>query len=215
MKKKLTLIVFLLCSVSAFAQQIKLNGYASYVFDDNVSSYYSATSNFNGRINGGLLWGAGLEFMLRHNESLELSYLRQDTHAPIYYYDLGQQFTDFSLASNFILLGGTQYFGKPAGKIDGFLGWMAGVDIVDVKNPDNGYSDSATKFAWGFKGGADYWLSPQVAIKFQVQLLSAVQSAGGGFYFGTGGSGTVVTTASTMLQFGIGGGIVFKLNSGR
>jgi hypothetical protein len=45
----------------------------------------------------------------------------------------------------------------------------------------------------------------------QAQLLSAVQSVGGGFFFGTGGSGAAVTANSSMYQFELGGGLVFKM----
>jgi len=42
-------------------------------------------------------------------------------------------------------------------------------------------------------------------------LLSAVQSLGGSFYFGTGGSGAGVSAYSTMYQWGLGGGLTLKL----
>ena len=48
-------------------------------------------------------------------------------------------------------------------------------------------SNSATKFAWGLRLGANIWASEKMAIKLQGQLMSAVQGAGGGLYFGTGG----------------------------
>jgi hypothetical protein len=214
MKKQLPLALLLLCTATAFAQQVKLNGYASYVFNDNINSYYNTTNYFNGKIKGGLLWGGGVEVGLRYNEALELSYLRQSTTAPFTYYDKGPQVVNFGFASNFILLGGTQYFGKPSGQVDGYLGWMAGVDIIDVNNPNNNYSGSATKFAWGFKGGGDYWLSDAVAIKIQVQLLSVSSAVGGGVYYGPGGV-TTVTTVSSMLQFGVGGGLVYRFSSGK
>jgi hypothetical protein len=40
--------------------------------------------------------------------------------------------------------------------------------------------------------------------------MSAVQSAGGGLYFGTGGGGAGVSTYSSMYQFGLGGGLAFQ-----
>jgi hypothetical protein len=216
MKKHLALALLLLCTATSFAQQIKLNGYASYVFDDNIHSYYNDTHYFDGTIKGGLLWGAGLEVGVGYNQALELSYLRQSTTAPFSYYDQRQQNVDFGFDSNFILLGGTQYFGKPSGQFNGFIGWMAGVDIINVSNPNDNYSGSATKFAWGFKGGGDYWLSDAVAIKIQVQFLSVTQAVGGAYYYGPPGYYTTgVTTVSSMLQFGIGGGLVYKFNSGK
>jgi len=41
--------------------------------------------------------------------------------------------------------------------------------------------------------------------------LSAVQSFGGGLYFGTGGAGAGVTGYSTMYQWVLGGGLTYKL----
>ena len=45
----------------------------------------------------------------------------------------------------------------------------------------------------------------------QAGLLSAVQSVGGGVYFGTGGAGAGVSGYSTFYQWNLGGGLVFNL----
>jgi hypothetical protein len=90
---------------------------------------------------------------------------------------------------------------------------FAGVAISDIDNPENGNSSSATKFAWGLRLGANIWATEKVGVKLQAQLFSAVQSAGGGFYFGTGGSGVGLSTYSTIYQFGLGGGLTFKLGN--
>jgi hypothetical protein len=44
----------------------------------------------------------------------------------------------------------------------------------------------------------------------QAQLQSAVQAFGGGLFVGTGGVGAGVNSYSTIMQFGLGGGLVFK-----
>ena len=46
------------------------------------------------------------------------------------------------------------------------------------------------------------------------RMIGYLQSIGGGFYFGTGGTGAGVTTYSTFFQFGFTGGLVFKFNKG-
>jgi len=69
----------------------------------------------------------------------------------------------------------------------------------------------AEKFAWGLRLGGIIWTPGRVGIKLQAQLLSAVQSAGGSVYFGTGGAGAGVSMYSSMYQFGVGGGLVFAL----
>lgn len=189
----------------------QLNLYGNYVFDDHVESYYSDNSYFNGTVKGGFLWGAGLQFNLRDNYGLELLYMRQDTKANLDYYFDGNQKTDFDVSMNYIMLGGVKSMHKPGSKAEPYGGLMLGANFVHVENPENGKSDDATKFAWGLRGGVNLWASDKVGIKLQAQLLSSVQGVGGGIYFGTGGAGAGVSTYSSVLQFGLGGGLTFKI----
>jgi hypothetical protein len=215
MKKLLVAAVFvLMTSAAAFAQNIRLNGYASYVFDDRVDSYYSNNAYFEGQINGSFRWGAGVEFMIKEDYGIELLYLRQDTKAPITYLNSGlirPQFAEFETDLNWIMLGGARYFRNPGGRVEGFAGGSLGVAIINASNPINDKSESATKFAWGFKGGAIIWATDAVGIKLQADLYSAVQAIGGGFYVGTGGVGAGLNSYSSLLQFSLGGGLTFKL----
>jgi len=88
---------------------------------------------------------------------------------------------------------------------------MAGMAIVDARSPETGYSASATKFAWGARLGCNIWATNRVGLKLQTQFMSIVQAAGGSLYFGSGGVGTGLSTYSTIYQFGLGGGLTFKL----
>lgn len=214
MKKLVSVLSFtlVLFATNAFSQELRLNVYSSYVFDDQVDSYYDQNDYYNGTIKGGYQWGGGLEFMAHPNYGVELMYLRQNTTAPLNYYSNGVKFTNFDLGINYIMLAGNRYFSKPGGKVEGFAGGMLGMDITSVKNPTNGNKTDKTFFSWGFRGGANIWATEKVGIKLQAQLLSAVQSVGGGFYFGTGGAGAGVSTLSSMYQFGLGGGLVFRFN---
>lgn len=207
----LTVTVLIFLTVVAVAQDIRVNAYGSYVFDDNVDSYYDNSSYYNGKIKGGFQWGVGIELLPHAAQGFEILYLRQDTKAPITYFNNGVKNTNFDLAVNYIMIGSNRYFRKPGGKIEGFAGGMIGADIMSLQNPDNGKNSSKTKFAWGIKGGVNIWASPSVAVKLQAQLLSAVQSVGGGFYFGTGGVGTGLSSYSSMYQFCLGGGLVFNI----
>lgn len=204
-------ILLAFCILPAFSQGLRLNGYAAYAFDDNVDSYYDPNAYYNGKIKGGFMWGVGLEYMLRPTYGLELSYTRMDTKAPLNYYNAGPKHTNFDLGVNYIMFGGNRYFRKPQGKVEGFFGIQAGLNVMGLENPDNKNSASKSFFAWGLKAGANFWASEKVGIKLQANLLSAVQSVGGGFYFGTGGAGAGVSSYSTIYQFGLGGGLVFNL----
>jgi hypothetical protein len=199
----------------AFTPHLRLNAYTFYAFDDKVDSYYSSTDYFNGTIKGGFQWGGGLEYMMIPQQGIEISYLRLDSNAPMEYYDgssiVGKKQTDFDVATNYILIGSNRYFGMNP-KIEPYGGLQAGMAIFNVENPDNGNSGNSTKFAWGAKLGLNFWASDKVGIKMQTGLVSAVQSAGGGLYFGTGGAGAGVSTYSTFYQFYVGGGLTFNMS---
>ncbi|POY36802.1 hypothetical protein C3K47_10060 [Solitalea longa] len=219
--KKLSIIILIIigASLSASAQHFRINAYTAYVFDDAVDSYYSETRFFEGQVKGGFQWGLGVEYILptqgAKQYGVELSYLRQDTKAPLTYYDPtginNIKNTNFDLGLNFIMLGGNGYV-KVNPKVEPFGGFAAGVAILDLSNPDNNNSDSATKFAWSIKGGTNIYVTPKVALKLQASLLSSVQAVGGGLYFGTGGTGAGVSSYSSMLQLVLGGGLTLNLN---
>lgn len=212
--KNYTLLLLACCAAGiACAQQTRLNVYGNYVFDDRVESFYSTTNYFNGLIKGGLLWGGGLEFKVHDEYGLEFQYLRQDTKASVHYYDVasvGDRDGDIDLAINWIMAGANRSLVTDR-TFEPYAGFSLGAVVIKGTNPDNQVSETATKFAWGLHLGTNLWLTDHLGLKFQTQLLCATQAAGGGLYFGTGGSGATVTTYSTMVQFSIGSGITFRL----
>lgn len=216
MKKLLFSLALVICyNLTSQAQELRLNTYAGYVFQDKVDSYYSSSSYFEGTIEESLRWGLGIEYKIDANKAFELQYLRQDTNAPITYQDGGYlggalQNTNFDAAMNWIMLNGTNYI-QINETVEPFIGGGIGMGIYNVENPDNGNSDGGTKFAWAIRGGSNFWVSENVAIRIQANLMSAVQSVGGGIYFGTGGTGAGLSTYSTMYQFGFDGGLVIRI----
>ena len=226
--KRIFLFIPLLASITSLAQQpqpaantykrpapsFRLNGYAGYMFSDRFNSYYSNTVYYDGKVNSGFQWGVGLEWMVRPSQGIELTYLREDTHSPTTYADSSIinpiRDIDFNLAVNYIFLGTTRYF-KVSPIAEPYFGVQAGMAIISVKNPDNSYSGSGTKFAWGLKGGTNLWVSPRVGIKLQCGLASVTQAVGGELYFSPYGVTTGATSYSTVFQFSLGGGLVFKL----
>jgi hypothetical protein len=208
-----TLMAIAFCATALKAQDIRLNTYAGYVFDDAVDSYFDPTNYYKGRVNGGFLWGGGIEVRTqREDYGVELLYLRQDTKAPMNYFQNGIKFTNFDLAVNHIMVAGNRYFGPKDSKIEGYGGAMVGLTVLGLKNPDNGRSSTKTKLGLGVRLGANIWVTEKVGLKVQTQLISVVQSVGGGFYFGSGGSGVGLASYSSVYQFGLGGGLVFKIS---
>jgi hypothetical protein len=203
--------VYVMKPKPAFTPHLRVNVYTFYAFEDNVDSYYSNTDYYDGTIKGGFQWGGGLEYMMVPQQGIEISYLRLDSEAPMEYYDSRIKNTTFDVATNYILIGSNRYFGMNP-KVEPYAGLQAGMGIFNVENPDNGNSGNSTKFAWGAKIGANIWASEKVGIKIQAGMNSAVQSAGGGLYFGTGGAGAGVSTYSTFYQFYVGGGLTFNMS---
>jgi hypothetical protein len=205
-------IALVLIATTASYGQTRINLYGSYTFEDSFDSYYDQGNYYEGQLQGGFQYGIGIEREIRKGTYLELSYLRLDTNAPTRYYGgfIPNQ-ADFDVALNYILLGVNHTLTKPGSKVEGFGGFMAGVGIVNVDNPNSNYSESATKFAWGIKGGATIWATKKVGVKLQAQLLSITQSVGGGLFFGTGGVSAGLSSYSSVYQFSLGGGLVFEL----
>jgi|KBSMisStandDraft_5_1062788.scaffolds.fasta_scaffold01321_2 hypothetical protein len=214
MKKKIFgFLITVILATAANAQGIRLNAYGNYVFDDKIDSYYSTTNYFSGTIKGGFLWGGGLEFRLKEYYGLELMYLRLDTDVPVNYWNNGDKLTSLKVGINYIMANGVRSFPTHNPKVDPYGGLGLGMAIIDAENPVNNKSNSATKFAWNLRFGVNIWTEGRIGIKLQTMLISVPQGAGGGLYFGTGGVGAGVTTYSSIYQFVLGGGLVFKLGS--
>lgn len=225
MKKRLfSLLAFAVIGSGAMAQNIRLNAYSSYVFDNSFTSDYidNTSTYFTGTIKGGYQYGAGLEFMPRPDAGVEIIYLGQQTTAPIrlynYYGNSYNTNTTLDMSINYMMLGGRRYLRKPGSKVEGYGGLMAGVVWANTTGSSTSktgqvesVNSTVTKFAWGARLGLNIWASSKVGINLQAMLLSAPQAYGGGIYFGTGGSGATVTTYSTLYQFSLGGGLTFAL----
>lgn len=209
-------IAFLLCLIVfvgiSNAQQTRFHFYSGYAFDDKVDSYYDANNYYNGKINGNFIWGGGFELLAKKNLGIELQYLRMDTDVPMVYFNQAVKNKVFKVGINQIMLSSNRYF-KPTGeKIELYCSPLIGLTIFSIKNPDIGGSSSITKFGYGLKLGSNFWLSDNIGIKLQSQLLSAAQAVGGGVYFGTGGTSVGLNSYSSFWQFALAGGIVIKLN---
>ncbi len=216
--KKAYLLLLMLIPAATYAQhrgEVRLNGYANYIFDDNFDSYYSTSDYYDGTLNGGLQWGVGLEYLVAPNQGVSLTYLRQDTESPTTYFDPYAvtnpvRSKTFDVSINNILLGSTRYF-RVSPVFEPYGGIQIGMAIIGVSNSANGTSTSGSKFAWGFNLGSNLWFTDRVGLKLEGNMRSVTQAVGGGLYFDyTGTTGSVVTY-STILQFGLGGGIVVRL----
>jgi hypothetical protein len=190
----------------------QLNLYGMYVFDDHVEGSGDGGYYFSGKVKGGFLGGIGLQFNLRDNYGLELLYMRQDTHVDFDRFETPNNPSEKpnpKLTANYVMLAGVKSV-KTGNKAEPYGGIMLGANFLNLESDGDIPGGSATKFAWGIRGGVNIWASERVGIKLQAQLLSSVQGVGGGIYLGTGGAGAGVSTYSSVLQLGLGGGLSFR-----
>ncbi len=195
----------------ASAQNFRVNAYSAYTFNDHVNSQYSSSNYYDGTINGGYQWGAGVEYMVSSTKSIELKYLRQNATVPMIFFYGQERAQDFNLGLNYILAGWNNYFKIVNGKFEPYIGAGLGVAIINIKNPiANGNSD-VTKFAFNLKAGTNIWLTRRIGIKLEANLISAVKAASNGFYFKNDIAGIGLTSYKTILQPGLGGGLTYKI----
>ncbi len=203
MKRGIILTGLLLVFATAVWAQpsVTLLTFGGYTFPDQFDTEYGY-----GKVQDGFQWGAGLEIGVAETAALELFYQGLQTDG---YYDAGLQARrEGQVGVNYVMLGGTKY-APFSEKVSGFGSLDAGVGWF---NPETELAvEGATKFAWGGRLGVRVQASEKVSLRIHAQLLSPVQWAGGGFYFGTGGSGAGVSTGSTIYQFNLGGSLNFRL----
>lgn len=202
MKTLILSFVVLLCGVVAAHAQptVTLLTFESYTFSDKFSTEYG-----EGKIEDGFQWGGGLEFGFKETAAVELIYQTLKTTA---YYRALSSTPSGSVNVNYAMLGGTKYM-PLNDKISGFGTFNAGVGWLNAS--ESLQSDNVTKFSLGGRLGLRIQTSEKVSIRLHGQVFSPVQWAGGGFYFGTGGAGTGVSTGSTIWQWNLGGSLNYRI----
>ncbi len=205
MKKNIPIILAFLFMISgAYAQNLTLLTFESYTFADKFDTSYGY-----GKIEDGFQWGIGLEYGIQETNAIELIYQQLKTDGYInYYYGGFNGDARTGVTLSYIMLGGTRYH-----PINETVSGFGTIDLgMVIASPDSDEFGDASKFAWGIRGGIRI-MAPESRVSFRLhaQLFSAVQAAGGGFYFGTGGAGTGVSTYSTIYQFNLGGSLNVRL----
>jgi hypothetical protein len=202
MRKLLFLLILFVSGSTVMAQQgaLTLLTFGGYTFEDQIDF-----SNGYGKIGDGFQWGVGLEIGLSPTNAFEIYYQQLSTEGYVQPFLGEREVAD--LAVSYVMLGGTRYL-----PVNDVLSAFGSMDIgLAVFAPESSTISNTTKFAWGLRGGLRISPGDKVSVRVHAQLLSPVQAAGGGFYFGTGGSGAGVSTYSTIYQFNLGGSLNIRL----
>lgn len=210
MKKIVLALTLMVTSLAGFSQEVRLNLYSGYVFDDAIDSRYDAFNYYAGTVKGAYQWGAGLEFMAAPKTGIEASFQRLNTTTPMTFYKTGPQSNTFDLNMNHLMLGVNRYFRGQGSMAEFYTGAQAGLMVGNWKNPSNYNNGTIEKLSWGVKAGLNIWPMENLGIKLQGQMQSTYQAIGSRFYSGSGGPATGLADASSLYQFGLVGGIIFR-----
>lgn len=192
-------------SVKTIAQEIELLPLFGSIFQ---STYYG----YDGRLvfRTGVAFGGVVNYKPNKFIDVGISVINQNTKADAYYQDYTYQEElgipvgvinyQLSVVRNFHLNG--------SGKVIPFFGMDAGaVDFYE----QSGSRDHYVKMSVGFRGGVKFQLTSFLNLRIQPQVEMPIQGIGVGVGVGTGGASVGTTTYSSIVQFGVLGGLGFTL----
>lgn len=202
MKKQLLFIFFILVSISSIGQDFKVFVHSGYTFGDKFPIYGGS-----GKIYDGHTYGGSLSYTLSPVYELELSYTRQDSRITVYspgYVDINS-----TASTNYFFIG-TNRIVPVSESFEVFGG--AKIGGVTYASKGNGFNN-VTKFAVGISAGMSYFFNPNLGLRVQANLNFPVIDVGANLWWSSGnGVNTGISAYSPILQFGITGGLVFKLS---
>ena len=203
MVKKSIFIIFWVfsTSLSIYAQGVELVPLAGYTFRSTVN-----ITGGEARINDGFTYGGALTLNANAFNAIEISYLRYETDATAYSSYTGFATVTKDVAVNYMLIGGKRLFPVNE-KITPFAGFNLGAGWLG--SPDDSFS-AITKFAMGMDAGVKIMVSEKIGLRLQSNFNFPITSAGGSFFWGSGGSGVGLTGYVPIWSFGFNGGLIFK-----
>ena len=206
MKPLLILSAVILFSIGVKAQQsnsVSLNLYGGYTFGDKVNfdlSYANVDAAFQ--------YGGGLEYFLQRTKSVELKYLRMDTHLPYYLANETHVNIDKDKgAVQYVLLDFNSYFGNSTAKAIPYAGAGLGAGIISIND-----GNTATKFAWDAKLGVKLKTASSLSINLQAYIQSVISAFGSDYWIYPGGAVAAVPDYATLFQFGLGAVVCFNFS---
>jgi hypothetical protein len=200
----LLLLFSFLFTTRSFAQSIELRGDVMYTFQETFPVYGG-----NMRISDGATYAGTLAAIFADKAELKFTYQNQpavldykrfpsqvgdyDNEATIQYFMLG-----FNRLHH---LGGND-------KVIPYTGGGFGIANLSFKS---GKYESLTRAAFSINLGAKFMINERIGINTFAQLQAPISGFGLYIGAGTGGASAGVSTTSYVFQFGLGGGLIFKL----
>lgn len=202
--RSINTLLLLFISMSLSAQTWRANLYAGYVMGETIFSATDPKTGATNSIHGGLHLATGLEYRKKEKRGYELLFFNQSTDVSNWYYqERGEDRTTTLKAQFNHLMFSVMNYSK-AGKVQPFGGLMAGVGLINLKNPDNDVSQFSPKPAWGLRGGLNISSNNNLKVRVYSNLLWTMKGIGGDFASSTAGNTVTTGRPATMIQLQTG-----------
>lgn len=177
--KHITILFLLLgFNIVSKAQQFNLLGGVQASSSGNVSAGLTNSSYaYDGKIEGGFRWTAGVEFILRSGIGLELSNYNQQTTAIINKYGLNpEQALRYNEKLNWLMFKANKYVNLKTDKLSFFGG--TGLGLASFSTPDMFRGAKDDSFAFQLQAGLQFWPTKALGLKLSSEYQMAVQGSG-------------------------------------
>lgn len=203
--KKLFAIPFLMIVflIESKAQNVEVTPFTGYTFDHSFPIFGG-----NARLGGGQSFGGMLGFQVNEFYEIEGLYSFQNGKSTARSTAI-QNTVNTETNANYILLGANRLF-PTSSQLTFFTGGKIGAGILAFPNADY---NTISRFTVGFNGGVKYFLSENIGIRAQANLMVPISDVGANLWWSPG-SGTSVGLSgwSSVIQFGFTGAVIFRIS---
>lgn len=198
----LSLMVFFLV-LEMRAQNLEITPFTGYTFDHSFPIVGGRAT-----LGGGQAWGGMLGFSLNKFTELEVLYSWQGGTSSARSTAI-QSNVRTQTNANYILVGGNRLFPINS-QMALFSGAKVGAGILAFPNGD--FND-ISRFTVGLNGGMKYFVSENIGIRLQGNLMMPISNVGANLWWSPGGGTQVGLSGwSSVIQFGFTGGLIFRLS---
>lgn len=199
----LLLLASFLFTVHSFAQSVEVRGDVMYTFQETFPVYGGSI-----RISDGATYAGTLAAVFADKAELKFTYQNQPASLDFKRYPYQTGDYDNAATIEYYILGFNRLHKIGNDKIIPYTG--AGIGVVNLRFENDKY-DNVTKAAFLLNLGAKFMINERVGINTYAQLQAPISGLGLYIGAGTGGASAGVSATSYVLQFGLGGGLIFKL----
>lgn len=205
MKKLIALALMYLCLIFEInAQTIEITPFTGYTFNHGFPILGGRAT-----LGGGQTFGGMIGFQLNDFFEIETLYSFQSGTSTARSTAI-QGDVRARTNAHYAMIGGNRLF-PVSSQMAFFSGLKVGAGILSF--PNNEYRD-ISRFAVGINGGMKYFLSDNVGIRLQANLMMPISNVGANLWWSPGGGTQVGLNGwSSVIQFGFTGGMIFRLGN--